>query len=101
MQKLEGISIDLTSFELTQEDTMKPYNPWLCWADQGLGVVSWMDIKKENYPIAQLPKIDDYGNYATHVSDYKGSKVWDLYKIAKSNLGENASFIQVIGGSCE
>jgi hypothetical protein len=76
---------------------MKPFNPWLCWADQGLGVVSWIDIKQKNYPIAQLPEIYSFSNFATHVSDYRGKNVWDLYKIAKQAINEDISVIQLIG----
>ena len=87
------MSISLKDFTLKDSDKVKPITPWVCWADQYKGIISWTSISEpQASAYAILPNPEMGTPYPNFVSDLSGDHVWNLPAQAKTVLTKDEKY---------
>lgn len=87
--KARGVALNLDTFELKDTDLVKPYRPWVCFADQALGIVGYTgpyDVGNQNYvsPKGKKFRYNLEGlDYSLFVTDLQGKKVHNIFESTK------------------
>jgi len=91
------MSISLKDFSIRESTKVKPITPWVCWADQYKGIISWMSPNEPRSSMyAELPDPETGTQYPHFVSDLSGDHVWNLKTQAKLVLPKEEKFEEAL-----
>lgn len=96
------VSINLSDLTSKQIDEYAPLKPWVCWADQSLGVVGWMSPQDPFIcSDAKFPTPINKDSRCVFVSDYQCKNVWNIKDelVKQYGQGYNDAITDIIGGS--
>jgi len=91
------MSISLKDFTMKESTKVKPITPWVCWADQYKGIISWVSpTEKSTSQLATLPDPERGTQYPHFVSDLSGDHVWNVPAQAKTVLSKDEKYVDTL-----
>ncbi len=88
-----AMSFSLKDFKLSSTNKFRPLKPWVSYSDAYTGIIGYFDpfypfVRASHIFLPEFPN-NCYGSVVTTLTDFKCTKTYDLFELAKEVLPEN------------